>query len=266
MTTSTQPFSESAKSSSISASTSRSGGVGGLAYAATCYAVFQAGFAYFVGFLNNVAVPKGIDDGPQLGAGAAVAVNVGLVLLWGVQHSLMARGWFKRWWTRVIPAHTERATYVLASVLALGIVMAGWAPIEGTLWQVESFAGKLAIWALAACGWTLLLVSSFEIDHFALFGLKQPWLAYKGRTAAQPKFQTRWIYRVVRHPVQTGVLVGMWATPSMTWGHLLFASLMTVYVLIGLHFEERALIRELGDEYRSYMKRVARLVPFVRFL
>ena len=154
-----------------SPSASARGTLTGVAYALGCYAAFQACFGYFIGFLNNAWVPKGIDTAVTgLSTPAAVAINVGLVVLWGLQHSVMARPAFKRVWTRIIPAHTERATYVLASVVGLGVLMAGWVPIEGSVWHVEAMAGRIAIWAVAACGWLVLLASSFEIDHFGLSG------------------------------------------------------------------------------------------------
>jgi protein-S-isoprenylcysteine O-methyltransferase Ste14 len=188
------------------------------------------------------------------------------VLLWGVQHSVMARPAFKRIWTRIIPAHTERATYVLASALGLGVLMAGWQPIAGGVWHVDAPAARVAIWAVAACGWGLLLAATFEIDHFALFGVKQPLLALRGKTLPKAELRTKLIYRFVRHPIQTGILVGMWATPDMTASHALFAGLMTAYVMVGLYFEERELVREFGEGYREYRRRVAKLIPFTKVL
>lgn len=237
----------------------------GLAYAVCCYAVFLGVFLYFIAFLNNLLVPKGIDDGLALGAGLAAVIDIGVVVLWGLQHSVMARPRFKAVWTNVIPPHTERPTYVLASALALGIVMAAWTPIDGIVWHVDG-TGRYALWALQGLGWVLLLAATFEIDHFELFGLKQPWLALKGRQPSSRPLEARFLYRVVRHPIQTGVLVGMWATPNMTVSHGLFAGLMTLYIFVGLYFEERDLVRQFGEHYQQYRKDVAKLVPFTRYL
>lgn len=237
-----------------------------MAYSVLCYAAFQASFLYFILFLNNLWVPKGIDNGASFGLGAAVAIDVGLVLLWGVQHSVMARGRFKQAWTRVIPAHAERATYVLASAVALAIVMIGWVPVEGTVWSVQNTAGRYALWGAQAAGWALLLAASFEIDHFELFGLKQAWYGRRGEPMPEVPFRTRAIYRAVRHPIQTGVVVGMWCTPDMTASHALFAGAMTGYVLIGLYFEERDLTARFGEQYRDYRRKVAKLIPFTRYL
>jgi protein-S-isoprenylcysteine O-methyltransferase Ste14 len=238
----------------------------GVVYAIASYAAGMASLLYFGGFVHNLLVPKGVDDGTPRSFAAALAINVGLILLWGLQHSVMARQGFKDVWTRLIPAHTERATYVLFTGIALGIVMWGWSPMPGVVWHVESGAARIGIWGLCGAGWLLLLVASFEIDHFELFGLKQPVQALRGVTSQEAPFQRRFIYRVVRHPIQTGVLAAMWASPEMSVGHLVFALLMTAYVFVGLYFEERALLRRFGDTYRQYRREVAMLVPFTRYL
>jgi protein-S-isoprenylcysteine O-methyltransferase Ste14 len=238
----------------------------GVVYAIASYAVGMASLGYFGAFVHNVLVPKGVDDGTPRGLAAALAIDIGLMILWGLQHSVMARQSFKDLWTKVIPAHTERATYVLATGIALGAVMWGWSPIAGVVWHVQAEAARVTIWAVCGAGWLLLLLASFEIDHFELFGLKQPVQALRGVRTEAPDFERRYIYRVVRHPIQTGVLAAMWASPDMSVGHLVFALLMTVYVFIGLYFEERALVRRFGDTYRQYRREVAMLVPFTRYL
>ena len=239
-----------------------SGTAAGLAYAILCYAAFQATFAYFILFLNGVLVPKGIDDGVARALPVALAFNLGLVVLWGLQHSVMARKGFKERWTRLVPAHTERATFCLASSVALMVVMLGWTPTGGIVWQVDSPLARIAIFALQAAGWLLLLAASHEIDHYELFGLKQPFYALKGKTMPKPEFQAKRIYRFVRHPIQTGVFIGMWAAPTMSASHLMFAGLMTVYILVGLFFEERDLVRQFGQRYLQYQREVPRLLPW----
>lgn len=238
------------------------GTAAGFAYAMFCYAAFQATFVYFILFLNGVVVPKGIDDGVARSLPIALALNLGLVVLWGLQHSVMARKSFKERWTRIVPAHTERATFCLASVVALMVVMLGWTPTVGAVWEVDSALVRNAIIGLQAAGWILLLAASHEIDHYELFGLKQPFYAMKGKSMPEHHFQTKRIYRFVRHPIQTGVFIGMWAAPTMSTSHFMFASLMTVYILVGLYFEERDLVRQFGDRYRRYQRTVPRLLPW----
>ena len=238
------------------------GTVAGFIYAMLCYAAFQATFVYFILFLNSLLVPKGIDDGTVRALPAALALNLGLVLLWGLQHSVMARKGFKERWTRVVPAHTERATFCLASSAALMIVMLGWTPTGGIVWNIDSALARNGVIALQAVGWLLLLAASHEIDHYELFGLKQPFYAMKGKTIPKPEFQTKRIYRFVRHPIQTGVFIGMWAAPTMSASHFMFAGLMTVYILVGLYFEERDLVRQFGQRYLRYQREVPHLLPW----
>lgn len=240
------------------------GTVGGFAYALLCYTAFQASFAYFILFLNGVLVPKGVDDGVVRTLPVALALNLGLIILWGLQHSVMARKGFKERWTRVIPAHTERATFCLASSVALMVVMLGWTPVAGIAWEIESAVARSVVIGVQAAGWILLVAASYEIDHFETFGLKQPFYAMKGKVVPEPEFQTKRIYRFVRHPIQTGIFVGMWAAPTMTASRLVFASLMTAYILVGLYFEERDLTRQFGKRYVRYQREVPRLIPWKR--
>ena len=239
-----------------------SGSAVGFCYAILCYAAFQATFAYFILFLNGVFVPKGIDDGVVRSLPVALAINLGLVVLWGVQHSVMARRRFKERWTRIVPAHTERATFCLASSVALGIVMWGWAPTSGIMWEMHSAFARYAVIALQAAGWVLLVAASYEIDHYETFGLKQPFYAMRGKSIPEPDFQTKRIYRFVRHPIQTGIFIGIWAAPTMSASHLMFAGLMTAYILVGLSFEERDLVRQFGERYLRYQREVPRLLPW----
>jgi protein-S-isoprenylcysteine O-methyltransferase Ste14 len=233
----------------------------GVLYAGACYLVFQGTFVYFILFVNGAWVPKGVQDGVLRPVPIALAIDLGLVLLWGLQHSVMARRSFKERWTRLVPPHVERATYGLASALALGVVMIGWSPIAGTVWVVESSFARGAILALQVGAWLLLVAASFEIDHYETFGLKQPLQAMRGRSGDPIDFQAKRIYRIVRHPIQTGIFVGIWAAPEMSWSRFVFASLMTVYIFVGLYFEERDLIREFGERYRRYQAEVPRLLP-----
>lgn len=230
------------------------------AVAVGAYAVFAASFAYLIGFLANFGVPKGIDHGLATPLPHAVAVDGLLIGLWALQHSVMARPAFKRTWTRIVTPSLERSAYVLASGVVLGVLYWGWRPMPAGVWHVELTALRGAIWALLAAGVGLVGLSSFSISHAELFGLRQAWAA----TRAGAEFRTPWLYRIVRHPLQAGVLVMLWSTPDMTVGHLLFAAGMTAYILVGLRFEERDLVVVFGDTYRDYQRRVPRLLPWPR--
>lgn len=241
---------------------SSKGTVVGFIYALIAYGLFQAAFAYFILFLNGTLVPKGIDDGTPRPWPIALAIDSALILFWGLQHSIMARRSFKQRWTRVVPRHTERATYGLAAGITLMIVMLGWVPVEGTVWSVEADWARAVIIGIQVAGWLLLVAASFEIDHYETFGLKQPYYAMKGKQPPEIDFQAKRIYRVIRHPIQTGIFIGMWAAPTMSASRLMFAALMTLYILVGLHFEERDLVRQFGDRYRQYQREVPRLLPW----
>lgn len=229
-------------------------------YGAVAYILFNVSFLYMLGFLQGWVVPKTINDGAAVPVAFAVVVNIALVFLFGFFHSLMARAAFKRWWTQIIPADAERSTYVLQSALFLGVAMWFWQPLPATLWLVE---GPL-VWvtyAVFGLGVGMVFLSTFLIDHFELFGLRQIWSANTAQPLPKPEFRTPLLYRIVRHPMQLGVILLLFGTPHMTAGHLLFAMLMTLYVLIGLRFEERALVREFGEAYRTYQRRVPMLFP-----
>lgn len=229
-------------------------------YGASAYILFNAAFLYMIGFLLELPVPKAINDGTSLSLAAALVINIGLVFLFGFFHSLMARERFKRWWTTIIPADAERSTFVLQSALFLGLAMWQWQPLPTTIWALDGAASWIA-YGICGLGVVLVLVSTFLIDHFELFGLSQIWNANKNRPMPKPEFKTPMLYRFVRHPMQLGVILVFFGTPHMTFGHALFAGLMTAYVMIGLWFEERSLVREFGDTYRDYQRQVPMLIP-----
>jgi protein-S-isoprenylcysteine O-methyltransferase Ste14 len=233
------------------------------AYGAFAYALFLATFLYLVGFVAGLAVPKAIDDGAPGSAAASIAVNVALIALFGVQHGLMARPAFKRVWTRVVPLHAERSTFVIASCACLALLYWQWRPLPEDVWQVPAALAP-AVWALAALGWGMALVATFLIDHFDLFGLRQTFRFATGRAYRPPVFRERLLYRMVRHPLMLGFLIAFWAAPTMSRGHLLFAATMTVYILIALVVEERTLVELHGETYLDYRRRVPMLIPAAR--
>jgi methanethiol S-methyltransferase len=235
--------------------------VGILVYGGTVYALFLAVFLYAVGFVGNVAVPKGVDDGPVGPWWLAVAVNGLLLAVFAGQHSVMARPAFKRWWTRFVPAAAERSTFVLAATLALALLMWGWRPLPAEVWSVAAPWARAALWALYAAGWGLVLLSTFLIDHFDLFGLKQVWARARDRAHHPPGFRQPLLYRLIRHPIMTGFVIAFWAAPDMTVGRLLFAASATGYILVAVRLEERDLRASLGDTYERYMRTVPRFVP-----
>jgi len=234
-------------------------------YGVLSYVSFLAVFLYTVGFVGNFGVPKSIDAAPQVPLLTALLTNVALLALFAVQHSVMARPSFKRAWTRIVPEVAERSTYVLLSNVALGILFVFWQPMGGVVWEVSSEVGRVLIYGAFATGWVILLVSTFLINHFDLFGLRQVWLQLLGRPYAPLEFRTRLLYRLVRHPLYVGWLLGFWATPTMTSAHLVFALTSTVYILVAIWFEERNLV-EAHPEYEAYRRRVPMLLPRLRRL
>jgi methanethiol S-methyltransferase len=230
-------------------------------YGIVCYAVFFATFLYAVGFIGNLWVPKSIDSPRDVALGTALLVNLGLLGLFAVQHSVMARPAFKRWWTRIVPEAAERSTYVLFSSLALIALFWFWQPVGGVIWDIGAPAGMIAMHIVYAAGWALLLYSTFLINHFDLFGLRQVWLQLIGKPFTPLAFRTPWLYRQVRHPIYVAWLMIIWATPAMTLTHLVFAILSTAYILVGLRLEERDLIAA-HPEYAEYRQRVPGLLPF----
>lgn len=238
-----------------------------LVYAVVAYAIFFATFLYLIAFVGNLPfVPKTVDRGPEaaLALAPAMAINVALIALFGVQHSVMARQWFKRAWTRIVPTPIERSTFVLFASLSLIILFSFWRPIPGTVWHVENAAGAAFLWAVFAVGWLVVLLSTFLLNHFELFGLQQVYFHARGRTAAEPELREPLFYKAVRHPLYSGFFIAFWATPHMTYGHLLLAVGMSAYMLIAIRFEERDLVSHFGTQYEEYRERVGMLTPRMR--
>jgi methanethiol S-methyltransferase len=229
-------------------------------YGVACYLVFLATFVYAIGFLGNFGVPKSIDSGPQSGFIAALAINLALLGIFAVQHSVMARPWFKAAWTRIVPTPAERSTYVLFSSLALVVLFWGWQPMGGVIWKVENDFGRLALDALYAVGWLTVLATTFLINHFDLFGLRQIWVHLRGRTYTEIGFRTPGPYRIVRHPLYVGWLLVFWSAPVMTAAHLVFAIATTAYILVAIQFEERDPVR-FHEEYAEYRGQVPMILP-----
>ena len=233
-------------------------------YGSVSYLIFFGTFLYAIGFIGNFGVPTTLDGPRSEPLGIALAINVGLLTLFAVQHSVMARKWFKDWWTRMVPKPLERSTYVLFSSLALILLFWQWRPLGGVVWSIEDPVGQLVVRGLFAFGWVLILFSTFLINHFDLFGLRQVYLYLLGRPYTTLNFGTPGPYKLVRHPLYVGWLFAFWSTPTMTFAHLLFSIATTAYILIAIQFEERDLVREHGESYESYRRSVPMLIPFIR--
>jgi methanethiol S-methyltransferase len=231
-------------------------------YGVFSYALFFLTFLYAIGFIGNLVVPKTIDGAPLLPLWQALVIDAGLLVLFALQHSVMARPAFKRWWTRFVSESAERSTYVLASSLALIVLFVFWQPLGGLIWHTKNFVAAVALYSLYTMGWLLILLTSFLINHFDLFGLRQVWLQLVGKPYSALKFVTPWLYRVVRHPLYVGWLLVFWSTPIMTATHLLFAVGTTLYILIAIRFEERDLV-DMHPEYEAYRRSVPMFVPRV---
>ncbi|MBB3603672.1 protein-S-isoprenylcysteine O-methyltransferase Ste14 [Mycolicibacterium sp. BK556] len=234
-------------------------------YGIASYVVFLVSFCYAIGFVGDIVVPRTVDHGID-GApfGVALAINTVLLGLFAVQHSVMARPAFKRWWTRIIPPVIERSTYVLLASLVLLLMYWQWRTMPAVVWQVDQPAVRVLLWTLFAAGWAIVLAATFMINHFELFGLRQAFAVWRGSPNRETGFRANLLYRLVRHPLMLGFLVAFWATPDMTAGHLLFALGTTGYILIALQLEERDLLAALGEDYRVYRNSVPMLVPGLR--
>jgi protein-S-isoprenylcysteine O-methyltransferase Ste14 len=233
-------------------------------YGVISYLLFFGTFLYAIGFIGNLVVPKSIDSGRTGSLAEALLIDAGLLTLFAVQHSLMARPWFKRAWTRLVPKPAERSTYVLFSSVALLLMFWQWQPIGGVVWNVQTPALQVVIYTLYATGWALVLMSTFLINHFDLFGLRQVFLFLIGRPYTQLKFGTPILYRHVRHPLYLGWLFAFWSTPTTTVAHLVFAIATTAYIFVAIQLEEKDLIDAHGDDYRRYKKTVPMIIPIGR--
>ena len=231
-------------------------------FAIAAYAIFFATFLYMIGFVGNLPyLPKTVDSGEGSGLLAAILTNVALISLFGIQHSVMARQGFKRAWTKLIPKPIERSFYVLSASAILLLLFTLWRPMLGNVWHMQSGFGAAVFWALFASGWIIVLLSTFLINHFELFGLQQVYLHARGRDAAAPRFRQPFFYKFVRHPLYSGFFLAFWATPNMSSGHLLLALGMSVYMLIAIQYEERDLVEHFGPDYEAYKQRVGMLAP-----
>jgi len=235
------------------------------AYGIGCYLLFFLTYAYFACFVGNILAPQTIDFGPPASLGAALAIDVALILAFAMQHSVMARPAFKDWWTRLVPTPVERSTYVLASCLVLIALMAWWRPINGMIWNVSNPVGWWCVTLLFVSGWLLVPLVSLAISHLDLFGVRQVWLFLTNRPYTSLPFRTPLPYNLVRHPLYVGWALAFWATPTMTLGHLLFAVLMSVYMFAASRVEERDLIAYFGAAYEDYRRRVPAFLPLPRF-
>ncbi|GAA3214016.1 methanethiol S-methyltransferase [Dactylosporangium siamense] len=232
-----------------------------LVYGATAYLAFLATLLYTIGFLAGVAVPKGIDDGAVGPAWRALLVDAALLTLFAMQHSVMARPWFKRWWTRFVPTSVERSTYVLASTAVLVLLLWQWQPLPAEVWSVGPSWARAVLWAVYALGWIVLVFSTFAVGHFDLFGLRQILARARDRNYAEPEFREPLIYRLVRHPLMVGFLIAFWAAPDLSVGRLVFALAASGYIMVGVRLEEHDLRAQLGEPYERYLRRVPRFVP-----
>jgi protein-S-isoprenylcysteine O-methyltransferase Ste14 len=238
----------------------------GFLYGVLAYVFFLATFVYAIGFVGNLPLlPKTIDSGAPVPLAEALVVNVLLFAVFAVQHSVMARRGFKRWWTRIVPESLERSTFVLAATAVLALLLWQWRPTpQPVIWSVDHPAGRIALQLLFWIGWAVLLISTFLINHFELFGLRQVFARLLGRAMPAPEFHTPLFYRHVRHPLYLGFVIAFWSTPQMSAGHLLFAIATTGYILIGIWFEERDLVAQFGARYQLYREQVGMLFPRLR--
>lgn len=232
-----------------------------LTYGAVVYVLFFGTFCYLIGWVADLVVPWTIDNGQPASLGVTLGVDLGILSLFAVQHTIMARQPFKDWWARFVPPPIERSTFVLFTVAILLLMVWQWRPLPDVVWQIESGAIAALLWTLYGVGWAIVLISTFLIDHLDLFGVRQTILYAQGKPYAGPKFTERLFYRHVRHPLMLGFVIAFWAAPVMTQGRLLFAAVTTAYILIAIHIEERELVSMHGEHYESYRRRVPMLFP-----
>lgn len=235
-----------------------------LLYGIIAYLAFFGTILYAIGFVGNLFVPKSIDGTPQVPLMQAILIDASLLLLFALQHSIMARPAFKAWWTKVIPEAMERSTFVLLASLCLILMMWQWQPIGGVVWSVENEIAKTILLILYITGWAIVFISTFLINHFDLFGLRQTWYYIKGKKYEHLPFRVPLFYRYVRHPLYFGFLVAFWSTPVMTVAHLLFALLTTGYILTAIKFEENDLVKTFGEKYLNYRSWVPKIIPFTK--
>ena len=235
-----------------------------LLYGVISYLLFFGTFLYAFGFVGNLFVPKSIDGEPQVPLAQAILINASLLLVFALQHSIMARPAFKKWWTKIIPEQAERSTYVLLSSLCLILLVWQWQPMGGFIWRIEEPIAKTILTILFIIGWLIVLISTFMINHFDLFGLRQIWFYFLGKKYEPLHFRIPFFYKYVRHPLYLGWLIAFWATPVMSAAHLLFAVLTTGYILTAIKFEEKDLITHFGEKYLSYKNWVPKIIPFTK--
>jgi protein-S-isoprenylcysteine O-methyltransferase Ste14 len=235
-----------------------------LLYGVVSYLLFFGTFLYAFGFVGNLFVPKSIDGEPRLPLAQAILINASLLLVFALQHSIMARPAFKRWWTKIVPEQAERSTYVLLSSLCLILLVWQWQPMGGFIWRIEEPIAKTILTILFIIGWLIVLISTFMINHFDLFGLRQVWFYFLGKKYEPLHFRIPFFYKYVRHPLYLGWLIAFWATPVMSAAHLLFAVLTTGYILTAIKFEEKDLITHFGEKYLSYKNWVPKIIPFTK--
>jgi len=232
-----------------------------LVFGIISYFIFFGTFLYAIGFVGNLAVPKSIDSGVEGTVSTALLINLVLLTIFAMQHSVMARPGFKKAWTKLVPKPIERSVYVLFASSALILLFWQWRPMTGAVWHVENPIGRVALYLVFAGGWAIVLLSTFMINHFELFGLRQVYYNSRGIETPEMDFKTRAFYKFVRHPIMLGFIIAFWATPTMSIGHLLFAGVTTAYILVAIQFEERDLVNSHGEAYKAYRKKVGMLVP-----